>query len=306
MTFPKPVNGNDDFLRPRIGAPLMELLTKSIPPMEPVHELVPPGMTLLGGAPKAGKSTLAEQIAFDVSLDNPVLFLALEYNLPTVKARFERFGPSNDIHMIMEGEIKRFGEGGEKDFSDLLTTANPRLVVVDLLTKLKRTGADYQDEYRAFSDLKEVCSMYGADCLALHHTKKSTAHESDDPVEMFLGSTALAGVPDNLMLMRKSGNLTKLLTKGRLIPSSEKTYAFADGIYAERTDAGAVIEDKAPVQADILNLLEQGPLRHNEIVAALGKDPGQVSKACHTLFKEGRINRDNRTTPWQLTQKPLL
>ena len=59
-------------------------------------------------------------------------------------------------------------------------------------------------------------------------------------------------------------------------------------------------------RADILNLLEQGPLRHNEIVAALGKDPGQVSKACHTLFKEGRINRDNRTTPWQLTQKPLL
>ena len=201
MTFPKPVNGDDEFLRPRIGAPLMELLTKSIPAMEPVHELVPPGMTPLGDAAKAGKSTLAEQIAFDVSLDNPVLFLALEYNLPTVQARFERFGPSNDIHMIMEGEIKRFGEGGEKGFSVLRTTANPRLVVVDLLTKLKRPGADYQDEYRAFSELKEVCSTNGADCLALHHTIKSTAQESDDPVEIFLGSTALAVVPDNLMLM---------------------------------------------------------------------------------------------------------
>jgi len=301
MTFPKPVNGDDEFLRPRIGAPLMELLTKSIPAMEPVHELVPPGMTPLGDAAKAGKSTLAEQIAFDVSLDNPVLLLALEYNLPTVQARFERFGPSNDIHMIMEGEIKRFGEGGEKGFSELLTTANPRLVVVDLLTKLKRPGADYQDECRAFSELKEVCSTNGADCLALHHTIKSTAHESDDPVEMFLGSTALAGVPDNLMLMRKSGNLTKLLTKGRLIPRSEKTYAFSYGIYAERADAGAVIEGKAPVQADILNLLKQGPLRHNAIVKALGKDPGQISKAFNTLFREGRINRDNRTAPWQLT-----
>jgi len=305
MTFPKPIYDDDNFLRPRIGAPLMELLTKSIPPIETVHGLVPPGITLLGGAPKAGKSTLAEQIAFDVSLENPVLFMALEYNLRTVKARFERFGPSNDIHMIMEGEIKRFGEGGEKDFLELLKTVNPRFVVVDLLTKLKRPGADYQDEYRAFSDLKEMCSSNSADCLALHHAKKSTAHESDDPVEMFLGSTALAGVPDNLMLMRKSGNLTKLLTKGRLIPSSEKTYAFSDGLYAERTDAGAVIEDKAPVQADILNLLEKGPLQHNKIVAALGKDPGQVSRACHTLSDAGRINRINRTAPWQLTQKPL-
>jgi hypothetical protein len=146
-----------------------------------------------------------------------------------------------------------------------------------------------------------VCSIYCADCLALHHTKKSTAHESDDPVEMFLGSTAPAGVPDNLMLMRKSGNLTKLLTKGRLILSSEKTHAFSDGLYAERTDAGAVIEDKAPVQLDILNLLEQGPLRHNEIVAALGKEPGQVSKACHTLSDAGRIDHKNRTETWQLT-----
>ena len=219
------------------------------------------------------------------------------YCLPVI----DRPEVSSRLSVTMAGP-----DGGAKDFLELLTTIQPRLVIIDLLTKLKRPSADYQDEYRAFSDIKEVCSKYSADCLALHHTKKSTAHESDDPFEMFLGSTALAGVADNLMLMRKSGNLTKLLTKARLIPSSEKTYAFSDGIYAERTDAGAVSEDKAPVHATILNLLEQGPLKHNEIVAALGKDSGQVSRACHTLSEAGRINRKNRTAPWQFNQKPKL
>ena len=177
---------DDGFLRPRIGAPISELLAKSPPDLDPLHALLPPGTTLLGGAAKAGKSTLAKQIAFEVSLNEPVLYFALEYNLPMVKSRFHRIGSQNNMHMITEGEIKRFGEGGEKDFAVLLTNANPRLVVIDFLTKLKRSGKDCKDEYRAFSDLKEIWSRNMTDCLVLHHTKKARRTKLKIPLKPLL------------------------------------------------------------------------------------------------------------------------
>ena len=69
---------DDPWDTPRIGRPLMSLLTETLEEREQPHSWLPPGLTLLGGKTKSGKSTLAEQIAEEVSIKKKVLYLALE------------------------------------------------------------------------------------------------------------------------------------------------------------------------------------------------------------------------------------
>ena len=95
---------NEDDLQIRcVGRSLMEVLTETLEIKTQLHSWLPPGLTLLGGKTKSGKSTLAEQIAEEISEDEKVVYLALEYNQRMAQGRFERFTPKHQIHLVLEG-----------------------------------------------------------------------------------------------------------------------------------------------------------------------------------------------------------
>ena len=297
------MNDDDPWDVPSIGRPLIELLTETLDIRENLHDWLPSGMTLLAGKSKSGKSTLAEQIAEELSLSRRVLYLALEYNKRSAQARFDRFTPHHHIQIVLEGELKRMGKGGEKELDDLIYASKPDLVIVDVLAKLKRQNSgNYDAEYESMSELKELLDKYDIECLVLTHTGKPSNNDGDDPFDKIIGSTALLGVPDNLMLLVNTHGQTKLLTKGRLIHSSEKVLNFENGKYTERTGASAEYEDKAPIQALVLKELEIKPSTVSELVDVLGKDKGQISNICKTLAEAGKITRPHRNAAWQLTE----
>ena len=64
------MNDDDPWDVPSIGRPLIELLTETLDIRENLHDWLPSGMTLLAGKSKSGKSTLAEQIAEELSLSS--------------------------------------------------------------------------------------------------------------------------------------------------------------------------------------------------------------------------------------------
>ena len=152
----------------------------------------------------------------------------------------------------------------------------------------------------AMTEIKELIDKYDIDCLVLTHAGKSNPKDSDDPFDKIIGSTALQGVADNCIIMKQSKGQTKLCSKGRLIYPSEKILTFEDGKYYERTGAGVEYEDKAPVQANVLKALEEAPMTVSELAAKLGKDKGQISRACSSLFNAYKITRMNRTDAWCL------
>lgn len=296
------MNDDDPWDVPSIGRPLMELLTETLDIRENLHDWLPSGLTLLGGKSKSGKSTLAEQIAEELSLYKKVLYLALEYNKRTAQIRFDRFTPDHKIHIVLEGELNRMGKGGETELDDLIYACKPDLVIVDVLAKLKRhNSGSYDAEYESMSELKELMDKYDVDCLVLTHTGKPSNNDGDDLFDKIIGSTALLGVPDNLMLLANSNGQTKLVTKGRLIHQSEKVLSFENGKYTERTGASAEYEDKAPIQASVLKELEIKPSTVSELVEVLGKDKGQISNICKALSEAGKITRSHRNAAWQLT-----
>ena len=284
-----------------VGRPLMEVLTQTSEIKELLHPWLPAGLTLLGGKTKSGKSTLAEQIAEEISENKKVLYLALEYNIRMAQGRFDRFTPNHQIRLVLEGEINRMGQGGERELEDLLIHYSPDLVIIDILAKIKRhNNGHYDAEYMAMTEIKELIDKYDIDCLVLTHAGKSNPKDSDDPFDKIIGSTALQGVADNCIIMKQSKGQTKLCSKGRLIYPSEKILTFEDGKYYERTGAGVEYEDKAPVQANVLKALEEAPMTVSELAAKLGKDKGQISRACSSLFNAYKITRMNRTDAWCL------
>jgi hypothetical protein len=293
----------DDLPMRCVGRALMEVLTETLEIKPQLHSWLPPGLTLLGGKTKSGKSTLAEQIAEEISENKKVLYLALEYNKRMAQGRFKRFTEKHQIHLVLEGEMNRIGNDGEKELEALLFHYKPKLVIVDILAKIKRKNNGYYDEeYKAMTEIKELIDQFDIDCLVLTHSGKPSGNDSDDPFDKIIGSTALQGVPDNLMVLEQSKGQTKLHTKGRLIYPSEKVLSFKDGRYEERAGVSAEYEYKAPVQALVIKELEKSPKTVKELSDTLGKDKGQISNVCSSLEDDGKISRSNRSEPWYLVE----
>jgi hypothetical protein len=151
----------------------------------------------------------------------------------------------------------------------------------------------------SISSLKELIDKYDKDCLVLTHSGKPTANDSGDPFDKIIGSTALQGVPDNLIVLAQSNGQTKIHTKGSLKFASEKILNFKNGKYTERSGVGAECQNKAPAKAEVLKRLETKKMTVSELVHTLGKDKGQISNICAKFSEYGQIKRDNRTSPWE-------
>ena len=70
--------------------------------------------------------------------------------------------------------------------------------------------------------------------------------------------------------------------------------------------SAAELEDKAPLQAEILKLLEDEELKVSDMAKKLCRSDPQISSACQKLFNEGWITRENRTLPYRLVKNGLL
>ena len=131
------------------------------------------------------------------------------------------------------------------------------------------------------------------------HTERLRDHPAR--LKLVLSDSTFQGVPDNLMILVQNSSHTKLITKGRLIFPSEKILTFKNGQYIENTQVGIELQDEAPLQAQILRLLETyGALRVSELAKHLQRSDPQISAACSKLQDKNKIVRKDRTKPYQL------
>lgn len=292
-----------------LGMTLADLARLDVTAPDPVHEHLPHGFTLLAGAPKAGKSTFMEWMAFEVGIAAPVLYLALEYSLPMLQARFGWMAGQPDIRLFHEGQFPKMDAGGYDQLNRLLERLSPPLTVIDTLAKIKRPGSErgYEAETEAMAELKELFASHDLSCVCIHHTRKASIHDNaDDPFDRILGSTALAAVPDNLMVVLSDGGQTVLHTKGRLVASSVKRFRLNEHRFELDGSAGAELRGKADRQADILEMLAEGPALQTELADELGIDAGNLSRMCKALEAAMKIEREGRGKPWRLAERDLF
>lgn len=192
--------------------------------------LLYPGVVILAGPPKVGKSYLVLQIAYDVSqglqclghevAQSTVLYLALEDSLTRVRNRlYKQFGDNASDNLYIQTSCPRVSEGFVAWLHGFIQMhPNTRLVIVDTLQMIRDPAhkSNYAADYAFIEILKGLARSCGLCILLVHHTRKMPAA---NPMEMIAGSQGLTGAVDTSMIMLKDTDDNNVLyVTGRDVP----------------------------------------------------------------------------------------
>lgn len=300
------------------------LSAQHFPPVEwTVPNLIPEGLTLLVGAPKAGKSWLMLSVVVEVAHEGhlfgetltarPVLHLALEDSdrrlrgrtqhlgyeqLPTEWHYLTRLPPSWTIPDIVAGWL------------DSLTarTTTPPLVVIDTLGKVrpgKRPGEGaYEYDYRVGGALKDLAdAVPGMALVVVHHDRKANSADFVDDVS---GTNGLAGSADTLLVVKRDRNTPDgvLLVTGRDVDEAAYAATFNAGRWELAGDDWQAAREQAALnlatvgKGDTAHRIVEWLAQHEgsrpvEVADALSLDHELVKKTCQRLYNDGRVDRDH-------------
>jgi hypothetical protein len=193
-----------------------ELMSKTYPARNWIVEnLIGPGLTILSGAPKIGKSWLMLSLAEAVSTggnflsefkatESGVLHLALE---ETERSIYERRKNLKFFHG-KENLIIATRYDGQHLESFLRARPDIRLVIIDTLGRFMpeiEDMNDYAGTVKPLSALKRIADELDIAILAVHHAKKGSqsGKEKGDWMDSSLGSQGIAGSADATLVLQR-------------------------------------------------------------------------------------------------------
>ena len=288
-----------------------ELWSAHFPPVSwVVPDFLPPGLTLLAGAPKLGKSWLALDICRAVSeggacLGNrecpagDVLYAALEDNGRSLKARLQKSFPAPPgDRLTFWLEMQLLDQGGTEDLRDWIAgAAKPRLIVIDVLNKVrspKGRGEDsYPYDYRSLAPLKEIADDFGVAVLVIHHTRKA---EAGDKLEKVSGTNGLTGAADATWVLDRDGEGVTLNGRGRELAEFETALEFDRDTCRWRVLGDAAEVRRSDERTAILDALRDAtePLSPREIADVSAQPYGNVRFLLHKMAKDGQVAKEGR------------
>lgn len=301
--------------------------------VQPVHNFISEGLTLLVSAPKIGKSwmvllmgaCIADGVPFwgRPTTKGRVLYLALEDSERRLQSRLRTLDldhiPDN---LFLQTSAPRIGDGFEEFLETWLSEDNaPAVVIVDTLQKIRGVEAGgknvYAVDYDVIGKLKAIADKHQAAIICVHHTNKS--RNVSDPFDKISGSTAVMGASDTTILItrdRGQDTATVSLT-GRDVYGPDFTVRFDSGLWtlvsnnAEEYAATQRYEADHLVQT-IRRLMEENPRggrwtykQLQEAGTSFGLVPFESGKDCNKKLGKGGLSsellaRDGLTIQWAL------
>jgi len=300
-----------------------KLMATKFPPLKwIVPGLIPEGLTLLAGPPKIGKSWLTFDLALSVATggeclrrdvkEGAVLLLALEDNGRRIQDRMQKVLPHhnqtnwqsigstleiydtgnwNPLHLIDNGAIEVLDAWREKH-------SNARLVIVDVLQKIrppaKSKAGEYEAIYSAMAKLHRWASENRISVIVIHHTKKGGS-QTTDPFEAVSGSMGLTASADSTVILSHDADGDHdgiLYGRGRDLIEFEEPLSFDDCIWlpVEGVDAIRTTEERR----EIIRVLSEGPesgMKVKAIAEAIGKNRNAVDRLVGKMKKNSEIRR---------------
>ncbi|OQW48509.1 MAG: hypothetical protein A4S09_04850 [Proteobacteria bacterium SG_bin7] len=283
----------------KMGVRSMADLLKS-QPSEPsflVDGLLPStGISIIGGKPKDGKSTLIRNLIHAVATGGSfinksvqkgsVLYLALEETDYYVTDHFRKMGVDEQtpIHTVLKKTTTA-------DLRLLIGELKPALVVVDPLFLFIRVhdGNSYTEVYNAMGELNDIARDQKTHILTVHHIKKGAVSGPDS----LLGSTALFGSVHTMMMFEAKGNDRVLSTRQKYGPHLDPVILKYDSSIQVYSYSGT--EELSRVQSmqdEILSLIEEkGTCTHQEIKGSITGRSDALSTAIQQLVDQGLVLR---------------
>ena len=208
------------------------------PEPKPIIEpILYPGLTILGGRPKAGKSWLALQLGIavvntglklagylTVEKQCKCLYVSLEDRRPQLKKRLHHLVPDPSY---LEGldlmyELAPLMTGGATQLDDTLTAEPVDVLIIDsLLAAVQQSGRKNVDimqaDYNIIRTLRELATKHSIALLLIAHTRKAAG----DFLDMIQGTSGTTAAADAVWVLQRTpdGKATLSVT-GREVPEN--------------------------------------------------------------------------------------
>ena len=268
-------------------------------PAHLIQDIVPFGVTVLAGRPKAGKSHLAFYWAASIASGNPVLtnydvhpsevfYLSLEDNLFSLQEKVLKYVTIPAIPLYLTNEWN-FGNDNVSQLRKWCAThPDCKLIVIDTMQKIRPLGRRsnnwYEDDYLFVSQFKSLYQDTGVSTLLVHHTTKAKSDNSLDDVS---GTSAITGAADTVITMSKKMNGNRVIEiVGRWAPEQKiitRWNSNKQWILAE--------EQMSPDRKLIIEILSDGTLHYKEIGEKMGKNPNTIYKLLVRMASDDQIQK---------------
>ena len=288
-----------------------DLMEKEFPPLvELIEGMLAPGLYILAGAPKIGKSWLVLQMAHHISTGTPlwnrkvmqyeVLYLSLEDTLARIQRRLMTICDGETGNVVFATEADMLGDGFEKQLTSYLNSnAGTKVVIVDTLAKVRGVVSSsnvYSSDYAAMNVFKHFADKYKIALILVHHTRKQDA---DDTMQKISGTNGLMGCADGAMILEKP-NRAKMEA---ILTMTSRDFEDARILLRQNADTMcwefAGYEDEPPVDttepvlAAVAELIHaQGPWKGSAktLVEELQKQDPQIKVWPNTLSRRLKAN----------------
>ena len=281
-----------------------------------IKDLLPEGLTILAGAPKVGKSWLAQSLTLAVATGNDalghfpsnqgqVLHLALEDTVQRFQDRMIKLYHMKPLNMLSNAIFAQSWDSLPDAVQSLQewisSQTKPRLIVIDTFQKIRSRSVNrfednaYAKDYAEVGMLHHLAARNNIAILLIHHKRKAL---SDDPFNGVSGSSGITGAADAIWIFDKPDREVMagtLLISGRDV--SDRKYALAWS--GEDQGSGwryvAPVGDPIAPEAEehvLLAMLEIGrPTSVSEICLASGVQQRQVYRTIEKLRQSGMLEK---------------
>jgi len=285
------------------------------PPVWIVPEMIPAGLNVLGGRPKAGKSILTLDLSLAVADTGmflgrevprgDVLYLDLENGKRRIydrlKFRLKGAPLPASLHFILEWRA-----GNRMELLKLLDTyPRARLVVIDIWSKFRspisRAEDRHMQDQRELAWLASEAMRRSIAIVAVVHLIKGEA--PDDPYSAIGGSTAVTGNADAIFMLRRlpNGDASdrSLRFIGRDLDDTEWILASERPIgFSFKSTADARVSEKQA--AYLIEMRDAGaPVTQSEIAKLVNVSRSTAKQMLEALALRGLVQ--NPMGPYMLT-----
>ena len=218
---------------------IYDLRATDIPPMiNAVNPIMPEGLGLVCGRPKANKSWTCLKIAYAVqngkkflgheTTQGDVLYFALEDSKRRIKDRERKLGVDKwtPPQILLAKDVPFLGYGFEESLINWIKSKdNPRLVLIDTLARLKpqqrkSSMTAYDLDNKLLNKIQTIAVENNITIVFVTHLSKATQEYNFDRIQ---GSVGMQGMTDFMWLMDRgdNSNHASIVGRGRDIPDFE-------------------------------------------------------------------------------------
>lgn len=178
-----------------------------------VDGLLRPGLAVLAGSPKIGKSWLVLHLCMQIAKGEPfwglkthqgdVLYIALEDSRERLQQRVNTITDEPSEHLHFATDCSPLGEELERELGAfVLAHPDTRLIVIDTFQRIRsdKQQLSYANDYAEVTHLKEIADAMDVCILLVHHTRKLT---DSDRLNEISGTNGIAGSADTLMILNR-------------------------------------------------------------------------------------------------------